>query len=73
MGTDPRTSVINRYLQSWDASNLFVMGGAAFPQNPGYPHRPARRPRLLVRRSDHNALHQIARALDAGVTYFARV
>ena len=29
MGTDPSTSVINRYLQSWDASNLFVMGGAA--------------------------------------------
>jgi gluconate 2-dehydrogenase alpha chain len=36
MGTDPRTSVVNRYLQSWDASNLFVMGGATFPQNPGY-------------------------------------
>jgi gluconate 2-dehydrogenase alpha chain len=36
MGTDPRTSVINRYLQNWEASNLFVMGGAAFPQNPGY-------------------------------------
>jgi gluconate 2-dehydrogenase alpha chain len=36
MGTDPRTSVLNRYLQNWEASNLFVMGGAAFPQNPGY-------------------------------------
>jgi gluconate 2-dehydrogenase alpha chain len=36
MGTDPRTSVVNRYLQNWDASNLFVMGGATFPQNPGY-------------------------------------
>jgi gluconate 2-dehydrogenase alpha chain len=36
MGTDPKTSVINRYLQNWEASNLFVMGGAAFPQNPGY-------------------------------------
>ena len=36
MGTDPKTSVVNRYLQAWDASNLFVMGGAAFPQNPGY-------------------------------------
>jgi gluconate 2-dehydrogenase alpha chain len=30
MGTDPRTSVVNRYLQNWDASNLFVMGGATF-------------------------------------------
>ena len=36
MGTDTRTSVLNRYLQSWDVSNLFVMGGAAFPQNAGH-------------------------------------
>jgi gluconate 2-dehydrogenase alpha chain len=36
MGTDPHTSALNRYLQSWDASNLFVMGGAAFPQNAGH-------------------------------------
>jgi choline dehydrogenase-like flavoprotein len=28
--------MLNRYLQSWDASNLFVMGGAAFPQNAGH-------------------------------------
>jgi gluconate 2-dehydrogenase alpha chain len=33
----PRTtSALNRYLQCWEASNLFVMGGAAFPQNPGH-------------------------------------
>ena len=36
MGTDPKTSAVNRYLQSWDADNLFVMGACAFPQNPGY-------------------------------------
>jgi len=36
MGTDPRTSVVNRYLQSWDAHNLFVLGSSVFPQNPGY-------------------------------------
>ncbi len=36
MGTDPRTSVINPYLQSWDVSNLFLMGAGAFPQNAGY-------------------------------------
>ncbi len=36
MGTDPRTSVLNRYLQSWDVHNLFVMGASAFPQNAGY-------------------------------------
>ena len=36
MGNDPKTSALNRYLQSWDASNLFVMGASAFPQNAGY-------------------------------------
>jgi gluconate 2-dehydrogenase alpha chain len=36
MGNDRRSSVVNRYLQSWDVSNLFVMGACAFPQNPGY-------------------------------------
>jgi gluconate 2-dehydrogenase alpha chain len=36
MGTDPRTSAVNRYLQSWDVPNLFVMGACAFPQNAGY-------------------------------------
>ena len=36
MGTDPKTSAINRYLQSWDVPNLFVTGASAFPQNAGY-------------------------------------
>jgi gluconate 2-dehydrogenase alpha chain len=36
MGSDPKTSVVNRYLQSWDVPNLFVMGACAFPQNHGY-------------------------------------
>jgi gluconate 2-dehydrogenase alpha chain len=36
MGADPSTSAINRYLQSWDVPNLFVMGASAFPQNAGY-------------------------------------
>ena len=36
MGTDPTTSALNRYLQSWDVHNLFVMGATAFPQNAGY-------------------------------------
>lgn len=36
MGTDPRTSAVNRYLQMWDVPNLFVFGASAFPQNPGY-------------------------------------
>jgi gluconate 2-dehydrogenase alpha chain len=36
MGTNPRNSVVNRYLQSWDVPNLFVMGAGVFPQNAGY-------------------------------------
>jgi gluconate 2-dehydrogenase alpha chain len=36
MGSDPKTSAVNRYLQSWDVPNLFVMGSCAFPQNAGY-------------------------------------
>ena len=36
MGADPKTSAVNKYLQSWDLHNLFVMGACAFPQNAGY-------------------------------------
>lgn len=36
MGADPRTSAVNRYLQSWDVPNLFVTGATVFPQNAGY-------------------------------------
>ena len=36
MGTDPKTSALNRFQQSWDVPNLFVMGASAFPQNAGY-------------------------------------
>ena len=36
MGSDPKTSALNRYLQSWDVPNLFVTGATAFPQNAGY-------------------------------------
>ena len=36
MGDSPNNSVVNRYLQSWDVHNLFVMGACAFPQNLGY-------------------------------------
>lgn len=35
-GADPRSSALNRYLQSWDIPNLFVTGASAFPQNFGY-------------------------------------
>ncbi|MBD1553998.1 GMC family oxidoreductase [Pseudomonas typographi] len=36
MGSDPKTSALNRYLQSWDVHNVFVIGANAFPQNNGY-------------------------------------
>lgn len=36
MGTDPASSVVNRYLQCWDVHNVFVTGASAFPQNFGY-------------------------------------
>lgn len=36
MGADPTTSAVNKYLQSWDVPNLFVVGASAFPQNSGY-------------------------------------
>ncbi|MCL1073425.1 GMC family oxidoreductase [Shewanella dokdonensis] len=36
MGTDPKTSVLNRYQQSWDVHNVFVLGSSSFPQNLQY-------------------------------------
>jgi gluconate 2-dehydrogenase alpha chain len=36
MGNGPGNSVVNRYLQSWDAHNLFIMGASVFPQQHGY-------------------------------------
>ncbi len=36
MGDDPDQSVVNRYLQSWELPNMFVVGGAVFPTYFGY-------------------------------------
>ncbi|MGI4984943.1 MAG: GMC family oxidoreductase [Janthinobacterium lividum] len=36
MGDDPKTSAVNRYLQSWDVPNTFVCGASAFANNGGY-------------------------------------
>ncbi len=33
MGTDPKTSVVNQWLQSWDVKNLFITDGAILPSN----------------------------------------
>jgi len=36
MGNDPKTSAVNRYLQSWDVPNVFVVGASAYPHNASY-------------------------------------
>ncbi|RQT41414.1 GMC family oxidoreductase [Burkholderia cepacia] len=36
MGDDPKTSALNRYLQSWDVHNTFVVGASCFANNGGY-------------------------------------
>jgi gluconate 2-dehydrogenase alpha chain len=36
MGGDPNTSVVNSWLQMWDAPNVFVVGASNFPQNAGF-------------------------------------
>ena len=36
MGREPGTSAVNTWLQSWDVSNVFVVGASAFPHNSAY-------------------------------------
>ena len=36
MGTNPGNSVVNKYGQSWDCHNLFVMGASLFSHNSAY-------------------------------------
>ncbi|GIO10734.1 GMC family oxidoreductase [Cohnella xylanilytica] len=36
MGSDPGDSVVNSYLQMWDAENVFVCGASVFGHNSGY-------------------------------------
>jgi len=36
IGADRETSALNRYSQSWDCHNVFVMGASSFPNNAGY-------------------------------------
>ena len=36
MGAHPGESVVNRYLQSWDVPNLFVLGASVFTHNSAY-------------------------------------
>ncbi|MDB4867236.1 MAG: family oxidoreductase [Cohnella sp.] len=36
MGPKPETSVVNTFMQMWDAENVFVVGASNFPHNSGY-------------------------------------
>ncbi len=36
MGSDPKSSVVNKYGQSWDIPNLFSIGSATFPTQSGF-------------------------------------
>jgi gluconate 2-dehydrogenase alpha chain len=36
MGAERSTSVLNRFCQSWDVPNVFVIGASNFPQNASY-------------------------------------
>ena len=36
MGSDPKTSVVNRYGQSWDIPNLFIIGSSTYPSMSGF-------------------------------------
>ncbi|MBB6671156.1 GMC family oxidoreductase [Cohnella nanjingensis] len=36
MGADPSVSVVNNYLQMWDAENVFICGASNFQHNSGY-------------------------------------
>jgi gluconate 2-dehydrogenase alpha chain len=36
MGNEPKTSVVNRYCQSWDIPNLFIIGSSTFPSQSSF-------------------------------------
>ena len=36
MGVSPADSVVNKYCQSWDLHNLFIMGASTFAHNGAY-------------------------------------
>ncbi len=60
MGTDPRRSVLNRYNQCWDASNVFVTDSAAFTS------APFQNPGLTIMALSARAGHFIADQVQAG-------
>ena len=74
IGTNPSNSFINRYSQSWDVSNLFVMGASAFPQNIGYnPTGLLAGTRLFLSRENSRHLSQVARSFGARMRWRAAI
>ena len=56
MGSDPATSVVNKWLISHEVPNLAVLGGSTFPTNTGY--NPTNTIEALAwRAGDHIAKH----------------
>ncbi len=66
MGTSPGNSVVNKYLQSWDCHNLFVMGSSVFPQRRVQSNRPRRRAHVLGGRCDQESLCEKSRHAGVG-------
>ena len=63
MGDNPENSALNRYLQSWDVPNLFVMGATRVSaERRLQSDRHGRRARLLVGRRNPLAISQKSRA-----------
>ena len=68
MGSNPQDSVVNRYLQHWDVSNLFVMGVCAFSAEPRVQSdRNGRSADLLGSRRDQEQVSEESRSVGAGV------
>ena len=68
MGSDPADERVNRYLQSWDVPNLFVMGASRLPaERRLQPDRHGGRPGLLGGRRDQDAISEESRPAGAGV------
>ena len=66
MGDDPKTSAVNRYLQSWDVPNLFVMGATRLPaERRLQPDRHGRRAGLLGGGGDPRTLPEESRPAGA--------
>ncbi len=69
MGTNPRESVVNKYLQSWNCHNLFVDRGVRVPaQLVLQSDRTGGRARLLDGGRDQESVHQEPRPAGVGMS-----